>query len=224
MTLKIFEPIFDTLPQPQQNLWPELKQVPETFTLYGGTAIALQLGHRESVDFDFFGSEEFDPDTLLCSMACLKGADVTQRSKNTLSVRVNRGGDVALSFFGLPEIGQVIPPLKTQDQTIKVASLLDLAGMKASVVQKRAEWKDYVDLVALMDAGITLPMALSAGQTIYKKQFNPQITLKALSYFDDVDGITPQIKRQLQEAVRAVDVYHLPSLKDLERFVMEPKP
>ncbi|MCF6251072.1 MAG: hypothetical protein L3J75_07360 [Methylococcaceae bacterium] len=45
--------------------------------------------------------------------------------------------------------------------------MLDLAGMKASVVQKRAEWKDYVDLVALMDAGITLPMALSAGQAIY---------------------------------------------------------
>ena len=224
MIFKTFKPLLDILPQPQKNLWPELKQVPETFILYGGTAIALQIGHRKSVDFDFFGSEVFDPDELLRSMPCLSNADVTQRSKNTLSVRIDRDGKVALSFFGLPEIGHVTPPLITQDGTIKVASLIDLAGMKASVVQKRAEWKDYVDLDALMDAGISLPMALSAGQIIYKNQFNPQITLKALSYFDDVNGITPQVKQRLQDAVREVDIYNLPNLNNLENFTLESEP
>ena len=205
----------NVLPQAQRNLWPELKNVPDHFVLYGGTAIALQLGHRESIDFDFFGSEYCNPDTLLNTVPPLKNAQVIQRAPNTLSVKVDRGGIVLLSFFRLPEIKPIIPPRITDDGVMKVASLIDLAGMKASVVQKRAEWKDYVDLVALMDAGITLPMALSAGQAIYKNQFNPQITLKALSYFDDVKGITADIKSRLQKAVKNADIQKLPTLNEI---------
>ncbi len=216
MTLKTFKPYLDILPLPQKELWLELKDVPDNFILYGGTAIALQLGHRESVDFDFFGSKKFDPDDLLNSIPALKNAQITQREENTLSLKVYRSGEVYLSFFGLPHINSIIPPLKTIDGVMKVASLLDLAGMKVSVVQKRAELKDYVDLVALIEAGISLPMALSTGQAIYKNQFNPQITLKALSYFDDIKGITPQIKKTLQTAVRSVDLENLPSLQDLK--------
>ncbi len=215
--LKIFKPDLGILPQSQKDLWLELKDIPDSFVLYGGTAIALQLGHRESVDFDFFSSQVFDPDDLLKSIPALKNAHITQRAENTLSVRVDRAGEVYLSFFGLPNIKPIIPPLTTNDGIIKVASLLDLAGMKASVVQKRAELKDYVDLATLMDAGITLPMALCAGQTIYKDQFNPQITLKALSYFDDVNGVSSKIKKTLQDAVRGVDLQNLPSLESLKR-------
>lgn len=221
MAVKTFKPDFNILPQPQKDLWLELKDVPDNFVLYGGTAIALQLGHRESVDFDFFGSQKFDPDDLLKSIPALKNAQITQREENTLSVKVDRGGEVYLSFFGLPHIKPIMPPLETNDGIMKVASLLDLAGMKASVVQKRAEWKDYVDLVALIDAGISLPMALSAGQAIYKNQFNPQITLKALSYFDDIKGITPQIKKVLQYAVRGVDLQNLPSFETLNLAMLE---
>jgi hypothetical protein len=54
MKLKTFTPCFDVLPQPQKALWSELKDVPDTFVLYGGTAIALQLGHRQSIDFVSF--------------------------------------------------------------------------------------------------------------------------------------------------------------------------
>ena len=217
MALKKFKPDFKILPDPQKELWPELSAVPDHFILYGGTAIALQIGHRESIDFDFFSSENFDPDDILKSIPALEGSEVTQRGVNTLSVKVHRGsGTIALSFFGLPKISSIVPPLQTQDGILRVASLIDLAGMKASVVQKRAEWKDYVDLVALMDAGITLPMALSAGKAIYKSQFNPQITLKALSYFDDVQGITPQVKTRLQDAVLNVDIQNLPSLSSID--------
>ena len=221
MTLKTFKPDLNILPQPQKEIWSALKDIPDCFVLYDGTAIALQLDHRESVDFDFFGSQEFDPDDLLKSIPVLKNAQITQRAENTLSVKVNRRGEVYLSFFGLPDIKPIIPPLETNDGVLKVASLLDLAGMKASVVQKRAEWKDYVDLVALINAGITLPMALRAGQAIYKNQFNPQITLKALSYFDDVKGMTSQIKKTLQDAVRGVDLQNLPSLESLNLTMSE---
>ena len=56
-----FQPNFKCLPAPQRRLWDELGTVPGEFVLYGGTAIALYLGHRESVDFDFFGNQPFDP-------------------------------------------------------------------------------------------------------------------------------------------------------------------
>ena len=56
-----FVPRLDILPEPQWRLWPELVEVPDAFTLYGGTAVALRLGHRQSIDFDFFALEPIDP-------------------------------------------------------------------------------------------------------------------------------------------------------------------
>lgn len=214
------QPKTHTLPSHQKQLWPELVQVPDNFILYGGTAIALQLGHRESVDFDFFSigsSGHFDPDVLLESLPFLGRAQVVQKAANTLTALVDRGGQVSVSFFGLPRIGAPLkPPLICADNGIKVASLLDLAGLKASVVQKRAELKDYVDIATLIDAGIGLDMALSAAKAIYKDQFNPQITLKALSYFDDVPNLPADVRTKLQEAVRAVDLLNLPELNEVQ--------
>jgi hypothetical protein len=84
----------------------------------------------------------------------------------------------------------------SRDNRIKIASLLDLAGTKVSVVQVRAEAKDYIDIDALIAAGrIDLPTPLAAGQAIYGRQFNPEITPKALSFFDDGN------LRQLSEAL-----------------------
>ena len=98
---------------------------------------------------------------------------------------------------------------------LKVASLIDLAGTKASVVQVRAEARDYIDIDALMSAGIDLPTALAAGQAIYGRQFNPELTLKALSYFDDgsLRQLPEPLKGRLAKAARVVDLDRLPELK-----------
>jgi Nucleotidyl transferase AbiEii toxin, Type IV TA system len=72
----MFAPRLDILPASQQRLWLELAATPADFTLYGGTAIALRLGHRFSVDFDFFGRRPFDPDRLLATIPYLEGARV----------------------------------------------------------------------------------------------------------------------------------------------------
>ncbi len=65
-----------------------MKALPEEFVLYGGTAIALHLGHRQSVDFDFFGSRPFNPGELVERIPFLTGATVTQQAPNTLSATV----------------------------------------------------------------------------------------------------------------------------------------
>ena len=210
-----FTPRLDILPPPQRRLWDELAAVPPEFVLYGGTAIALHLGHRESVDFDFFGSKQLDPARLVPSIPFLAGATVTQREPNTFSCTVDRDGSVKLSFFGLPGIPRLSPPLRAPDNNLRVASLLDLAGTKASVVQMRAEAKDYVDIDALLTGGrVDLPTALAAARAIYGTQFNPQSTLKALSYFEDgnLRRLPLPMKNRLARAARAVDLDRLPAI------------
>lgn len=213
-----FQPKLEVLPQAQAALWRELgEQIPAPFILYGGTALALQLGHRQSVDFDFFGGH-FDPDELSEMLGFMQGAEIIQRAPNTLTARVDRGGPVLVSFFGLPELGRIAPPLRTRDHGLPVARLIDIAGMKASVVQRRAAAKDYIDIAALLDGGVRLDFALAAGRAIYGDAFNPQITLKALSYFGDVADVPENTRRRLQEAVRSVDLNKLPMLTAAARM------
>src|SRR5664280_507412 len=181
-----FAPRLDILPPPQRRLWDELAAVPREFVLYGGTALALHLGHRESLDFDFFGNKPLDPAKLVPAVSFLVGAIVTQREPNTFSCTVDRGGVVKLSFFGLPGIPRLSSPLIAPDNGLQVASLLDLAGMKVSVVQMRAEAKDYLDIDAILgDGRIDLPTALASARAIHGPAFNPLATLKALAYFGD---------------------------------------
>lgn len=208
-----FMPRVDILPPPQRRLWDELSAVPPEFVLYGGTALALHLGHRESVDFDFFGSKALDPAWLVPAVPFLAGAVVTQREPNTFGCMVDRGGAIKLSFFGVPGLRRLLPPLIAPDNGLKIASLLDLAGTKASVVQVRAEAKDYIDIDALLtDGRIDLPLALAAGRAIYGGQFNPQNTLKALSYFGDgnLGRLAEAVRDRLAMAARGVDLDRLP--------------
>jgi len=143
-------PRLEILPAAQRRLWSELGEVPDEFTLYGGTAIALHLGHRESVDFAFCGTKHFDPDRLLRSVAFLSLAEVIQRQADALTVRVERDGPVLISFFATPQPGRIDRPMIAPENGLKIAGLIDLAGMKADVVQKRAEAKDDLDIDALM--------------------------------------------------------------------------
>jgi hypothetical protein len=215
-----FTPRLDILPKAQRRLWDELVAVPPEFVLYGGTAIALHLGHRQSVDFDFFGDQPFDPETLANRIPFLNKATVTHQEPNTLTVRVSRGGPVKLSFFGLPRLPRLRPACVAPGNGSRVAALLDLAGTKASVVQRRAEARDYRDIDAILrDGRIDLATALAAAQTLYGPRFNPQITLKALSYFGEggLRRLPKALKDRLVSAASQVDLDQLPTVVPLGR-------
>lgn len=192
-----------------------MRAVPEEFTLYGGTAIALQLGHRTSTYFDFFGCRAVDVVALQRGTPFLARAEVVKREKSTLTAIVDRGGPVPMCFMGVPKLPRLAPPRVADDNGLKVASLLDLAGTKAMVVQVRAAAQDYIDMDALIHlGGVSLPYALAAGGKLYGRSFNPEITLKALSYFDDGDlrELPEDLKSRLVAAVLEVDLDNLPSL------------
>jgi hypothetical protein len=212
----VFRPRLDILPTAQRRLWSELSETPGHFVLYGGTAIALRLGHRASVDFDFFSRNTFEPNSLLTRISYLKNASIRQSSANTLTVTVDRGGSVQISFFGGLGIGQVAPEGVADGPQIKVASLLDLAGMKAAVVTQRVELRDYLDIHALLIRGdITLPTMLAAATVIYGNQFNPLVSLKAISYHDDpsLAELPQSVRRDLIAAVKNTDLNKLPTLR-----------
>ena len=133
--------------------------MPSQFTLYGAPHCLIS-GHRESIDFDFFGSESFNPQQLYTSVPFLKGAEIVQQAPNTLTCLVERDGNVQVSFLGVPDMTVLREPLQV-DSGVRIASLIDLAGMKAAVVQQRAEAKDYLDLHALINQeAIDLPRDL----------------------------------------------------------------
>jgi hypothetical protein len=210
-----FAPRLDILPAAQRRLWPELAQTPSNFTLYGGTGIALRLAHRSSVDFDFLSSKSFAPNSLLKDLPYLKGAVVRQSSTNNLTVTVDRAGPIQLSFFDHLDLGQVAAAEIVEGPGLRVASLVDLAGTKAAVVTQRAEVRDYLDIYALLTkAKISLPTMLAAAAVIYGNQFNPLLSLKAISYHDDpsLADLPKAVRNYLSEAVHSTDPAQLPNL------------
>jgi Nucleotidyl transferase AbiEii toxin, Type IV TA system len=185
-------PRLDILPAEQQRLSPELFQVPEHFVLYDGTAIALRLGGRQSVDFDFFTNQPISSDVLTRNLTFLQDAELIQSEPNTSTFTVDRGGVIKVSFFGGLTIGRVGKPERCEDNQVYIASLLDLAAQKLKVILVRAEPKDYSDIYMLLNAGITLPEALGATQALYP-EFNPVLSLKALAYYGEPNLATVPI-------------------------------
>ena len=208
----MFTPNLSILPRPQRRLWAELRDTPKTFVLYGGTALALRLGHRQSEDFDFFSNKPFQPSTLRDSISYLKHAEMTQFQDNTLTALVDRDGPVKLSFFGFLGINRVQDPDIAEQNGIQVASLLDLLASKLKTVQSRAEAKDYRDVMATFDAGLSLADGLAAAAAIYGKDFNGALSLKALTFFEDGDlpSLAPEVQKRLLAAATSVALKQLP--------------
>lgn len=214
----MMEPVLDTLPPPQRQLWDELHATPAHFVLYGGTALALRLAHRESEDFDFFSNESFDADRLLAEVPYLRGAHVLQRENDTLTCLADRGGPIRVSFFGGLKLNRINDPEPAAGPAILVASLLDIAATKVQVVQSRALAKDYLDLESLIRvSNIPLDRMLRAAIAVYGETFNPLITLKALSFYGDGDlgEIGQRVRKRLTTAATEVDITKVEALRPI---------
>lgn len=132
------------LPPAQVRLWPELRPAAALgFVLYGGTAIALRLGHRQSIDFDLFSAQPLDRVALFNAFPFLARSLVLQDQPNTLSVLAGSGDDdrqqVKLSFFGGIGFGRVGSPDRSADGVLQVAALDDLMAAKLKVLLQRAQ-------------------------------------------------------------------------------------
>ena len=208
-------PKLEILPRPQRQLWGELQATPREFVLYGGTGLALRLGHRTSEDFDFFSNRPFLPDTLRNAIGYLSGAEMRQFEENTLTAIVDRDGPVKLSFFGNLKLNRVHDPDIMPGNGIKVASLLDIAATKLATVQQRALARDYEDILALVGSGVSLSKMVAAAEAVYGSTFNGALSLKALTFF--ADGDLPSLSSGSQSRLRAlasqVELQQIPSMQ-----------
>ena len=195
-----FDPRLDVLSAAQQKLWTHLSPAPRlSLVLYGGTAVALFLGHRVSVDFDFFQAHPLDKEQLRQSFDFFDGSAVVQDAPNTLAVLARMPSrPVRVSFFGGIGFGRVNEPLLTRDGTPSVASLDDLMATKLKAVLDRAEAKDYRDIAQMISAGVSLAAGLGAFQRMFKGE--PAQVLRAIGHFKD--GDLPTLAKADQELLR----------------------
>lgn len=192
------------LPAAQLKLWPLLKDIPKEFVLYGGTAIALQLGHRISIDFDFFSDLPLNREKLITQFSLLQQYRLVQPEINTIDCIADfPEGPVKLQF--LANLGQrqkrVAPPIIAKDNHLQIASLRDLFATKLNTIQHRAECKDYLDIDAIIKSGLSLAEGLGCAVAVYGKTFDPASSLRALCSYRD--GNLNELSKDIQNTLSA---------------------
>ncbi len=191
----------DVLPKAQREIWPLLAPAPRlSFVLYGGTAVALHLGHRVSVDFDFFRSAPLNKSDIEAAFAFMRDATILQEAVNTLVVSAAMPtGPVKVSFFGGMNMGRINAPPLTTDSTLLIASIEDLLATKLKAILDRAEAKDYRDISAILATGASLERGLGGFAKMYAR--DPGLPLRAIGFFKD--GDLPSLAKDDQELLRA---------------------
>ena len=207
----------EILPKAQLKLWPLLKDIPKEFILYGGTAVALQLGHRVSIDFDFFSDAPLNKDKLISQFPLLKQYQLVQPELNTVDCIIDfKEGSVKLQFLAnLSERQKRIETPVIADNQLQIASLKDLFATKLNTIQHRAECKDYIDIDAIIKSGLSLAEGLGCAVAVFGKSFDPATSLRALcSYRDgDLNELKNDIKERLSSQAAAVE--KIPSVTPL---------
>lgn len=169
------------LTEKQTELLPFLKSVSNEFGLVGGTAVALQLGHRESIDFDLFKKGNFDAlklKRIINKFFPIEFVRVDNPDEYTL--RVN---EVQITFFNYPfDISYDVK----FDNIISIPNLVTLAAMKAYALGKRAKWKDYVDIYFILKQ-YAFSEIIKQANTIFGGEFNEKLFREQLSYYADVN-------------------------------------
>jgi hypothetical protein len=184
----------------------------------------LRLGHRTSVDFDFFRSQPLDRAQIGAALPFVARSMVLQDEPDALTLLVGDetadGAAVKVSFFGGISFGRIGSPELTDDGALLIASMDDLMATKLKVMLQRVEAKDYRDIAAMIRAGARLDRGLAGAGALYGTAFQPSESLKALVYFQggDLGGLPEEDRRSLLEAVRRVrDLPELTiSSRDLE--------
>lgn len=201
---KIFLEILD--PE-RQNVFRELAEFRGDGYLAGGTALALQLGHRVSIDFDVFTYKAVS--TRLRS-AIAKHFPIQQVHLNTSDqyTFTTRGNiEVTFVWFDYPLIRPLVPT-----PSLSLASIADIAANKANTLGLRAVWRDYVDLFWLMhEEGVALQDIVTWTKQKHPTQFVEAQFLEQLVYFADLTVTpiqflrkrynTPEVQSFLQKVV-----------------------
>ncbi len=172
----------EILNENQIELLPLIGEFKREYYLVGGTAIALYLGHRRSIDYNLFKFSVLNRKKNLDKIQSLGFKPiVTWNVADQMNLIVN---EVKLTFFQYPF---QIKSNNVFDGIVRIPDLLDLAAMKAYALGRRSKWKDYVDLYFLLNDKFTLGEISNRATEIYGDLFSDKLFRSQLSYFEDVD-------------------------------------
>lgn len=164
----------------------QLPQIPD-FYLAGGSAAALYLGHRVSVDLDFFTEHEsYESEPLIQSIQSVGNLKLQQQSRGTL---VGMLDNVQISFFTYPYALLEVPD---NLEGVRIASLLDISLMKIIAISQRGKMRDFVDLYFLCQEKFTLVDLLKSIPRKYPTVTYPSYhLLRSFVYFTDAEEDVP---------------------------------
>ncbi len=183
----------------QQALLPFLASRQREFYLVGGTAIALQIGHRQSIDFDLFKKAGIHREKIARSLR-QHHLDWQLIFANSEGYHIVTNG-VKMTFFQFPfDI-----PATVKFGNIRMPDLLHLAAMKAYALGRRAKWKDYLGLYFLLRDHLSLDDLLEKATERFPGLFSPKLFKQQLCYFNDVDygeevAFMPGFEVEMEEA------------------------
>jgi len=176
----------EILTEKQNELLPYLKVFKRKFYLVGGTAIALHLGHRRSVDFDLFCSTRLDKKDIRQKLTGFPFR-IIKISEDTDQIHflIN---DVKVTFFNYPY--NIDHPL-TLGQYITLPSLLSLSSMKAYALGRRAKWRDYVDLYFTIKDHFTIGQISREAVKNFGQFYSEKLFREQLAFHKDIDYTDP---------------------------------
>lgn len=154
----------------------------KTFYLSGGTALSLQLGHRESEDLDFFSEQPFSPQTIEQQVLPFGNLSETELAKGTLNTFLN-GVKLQFLYYPYPLVESV-----TQWQGIRLSSVVDIACTKLQTIGIRASKKDFIDLYFLLKHFSLETLFLYTKKKYAKSDYSQAHILKSLVFFEDAEN------------------------------------
>ncbi|MBU1178446.1 nucleotidyl transferase AbiEii/AbiGii toxin family protein [Patescibacteria group bacterium] len=172
----------EILTDKQIELFPLLKKFSKDFYFAGGTAVALHIGHRHSIDLDLFSGEEFENKDLVQKVKSINSIDKVVIDKAGEYTLISQG--VKITFLHYP---YKVEHQEKLDDIIGLPDLITLAAMKAFTLGRRAKWKDYVDLYFVMENYCGLRDIADKANNIFDGEFNEKLFRVQLAYFEDVD-------------------------------------
>jgi len=167
----------------QLELLPLIRKFSKEYYLVGGTAIALHIGHRCSIDFDLFTEKKLKRKQIknIIENSSWQPDKIIYEAYDQMHLIIN---GVKLTFFQYPH---KIKSEHNFENIISVPELIDLAAMKAYALGGRAKWKDYVDLYFILKDYFTLKEISNKAKEIYKEFYNEKLFKEQLSWFKDID-------------------------------------
>ncbi|KKR62671.1 hypothetical protein A2643_03925 [Candidatus Nomurabacteria bacterium RIFCSPHIGHO2_01_FULL_39_220] len=174
---------YEVLEEKTRKIFEKFSFLKENFYLAGGTALALQIGHRKSIDLDFFSDEPIKKTLLKTIESKIKTADsVVVNNKKELTFYIE---SIKVTFLHYPFSHK---HFSVKNNIFPLASISEIASMKAYALGRRAALKDYVDLYFILSLGMTTLMSIIADATeIYQDAFNDRLFCEQLLSTEDSD-------------------------------------